>query len=271
MLEEFLAFANFVDPRYRRSGFYDVSTDGLRAVCASVHMRSGPLMAIESNAQAVDGVAYGLATLAISVACLFMGYHVASFLPNLPIPPASWQTRGHGQSSPNMRRTLLLDYVFLLSALLAYLAAALLYGLGPTFWRHRVTFALLLAPPGAMLRYLLSRLNTLPPVNGRFPLGTFTANMIATLIVSGVFAAQHRPPSYTNAVHCDGMYALQQGFCGCLSTVSTFVLEVTTLKQKRWRWTYLWTSVLLGQVFVLSVLGGVKWGEGLGEVCRGTD
>jgi fluoride ion exporter CrcB/FEX len=209
--------------------------------------------------QTVDGVAYSLSTLAISVACLYLGYHVSSLLPTLP----------SRRSDP--KRTPLVDCLFLLSAVLSYLVALLLYFLGPTFWRHRAIFALLLAPPGAMLRYLLALLNSLAPVSGRFPLGTFMANMTATLIIAGVYAAQHRPPAYSMPVRCDALYALQQGFCGCLSTVSTFAFEITTLTRRRWRWIYLWTSVVLGHIFVLAVLGGVKWGEGIGAVCTGSD
>lgn len=160
----------------------------------------------------------------------------------------------------------MLDCAAILSALLSYLAALLLYFLAPRTWRYRVTFSLLLAPPGAMLRYLLSRLNTLPSV--KFPIGTFIANMVATLIIAGVYAAQRRPS--VDTLRCDGLHALQEGFCGCLSTVSTFAVEITTMKSMKWRWIYLWTSVVLGHVFVLAVLGGVKWGEGIGPACVGS-
>lgn len=146
----------------------------------------------------------------------------------------------------------------------------MIYFLGPIRWRHRVLFALLLAPPGAMLRYFLSKLNTLKPINGRFPLGTFLANMIATLLIAGVYVAQRRP-SASIPVRCDALYAIQQGFCGCLSTVSTFANELVSIKKRRWRWVYLFTSVIFGHLLVLAVVGGVRWGPGYGEACRGTD
>jgi fluoride ion exporter CrcB/FEX len=184
---------------------------------------------------------------------------MSSILPNLPAR----------RTAP--KRTPLLDCVVILSGVLAYTAAMLVYFLCPHYWRHRAIFPILLAPPGAMLRYALSRLNTLRRVAGRFPLGTFTANMSATLIIAGVYAAQRRPASYGSSVRCDGLYALQQGFCGALSTVSTFAVELTTLPRRRWRWAYLWISVLLGHLFVVAVLGGVKWGEGIGPVCTGSD
>lgn len=207
----------------------------------------------------MNGIAYSCTTLAVSVASLYLGYHVAGFLPNLPIRQAP------------VKRTRLLDLLTLASGFTAYLAALLIYFLAPSEWRPRVTFALLLAPPGAMLRYLLSRLNTIAPVSGKFPLGTFIANMTATLIIAGVYAAERRPQGISTHVRCDSLRALQDGFCGCLSTVSTFAVEITTMKRRRWRWIYLWVSIIVGHVFVLAVLGGAKWSSGLVEACRGSD
>ncbi|OCF45740.1 hypothetical protein I317_00228 [Kwoniella heveanensis CBS 569] len=171
--------------------------------------------------------------------------------------------------------TPLLDLLAIATALASYLIALLLYFLAPhynhTSWRHKVLFPLLLSPPGAILRFFLSRYNTYPVFMNKFPLGTFLANMIATLIISGVYVAQRQ--SSVGAVRCNALYAIQQGFCGCLSTVSTFVIESRTVSDPRWKWTYIATSVVLGHLFVLSIVGGVGWSRGhamrLDPVCAG--
>lgn len=183
-------------------------------------------------------------------------------LPRIPRPEAL-HTVSH--------RSPFLDSVTFLVASLSYLVALIIYFFAPHPWRHRAVFAILLAPPGAMLRFFLAKINTRAAFIDRFPLGTFIANMVATLVLAGVVAAQHRPAAGSSAVRCDALYALQQGFCGCLSTVSTFAVEARAIRGKRWKWIYVLGSVVLGQVLVLAVLGGVGWGVGYVDVCTGSD
>jgi CrcB protein len=168
------------------------------------------------------------------------------------------------------------NYIDLLCALIGivfYAGALLLYFLGPHAWRHSVTFALLLGPPGTMLRYALSKLNAKLRWQGRFPIGTFIANMLATAVLAGVYAGQRSPgkggrTSSLTVTGCNALYALQQGFCGCLSTVSTFVVEVKSIQRTRWKWIYAGGSVLLGHLLILAIVGGVSWsGAGLGQTC----
>jgi len=161
-----------------------------------------------------------------------------------------------------------MDIITILSAFIAYLIALLLYFLAPRPWRHRATFPILLAPPGAILRFALSKLNSRSPFADKFPIGTFIANISATLILAGVYAAQ-RLPTGQGAIRCNALYALQQGFCGCLSTVSTFVVESRSIRRKRWKWVYVGSSVVLGHVAVLAVVGGVGWDRGYVPVCSG--
>ena len=93
--------------------------------------------------------------------------------------------------------------------------------------------------------------------------------MIATLVISGVFAAQRKPAANADPLTCNGLHAIQQGFCGCLSTVSTFAVEARAIKDGRWKWTYIGGSVVLGHIFVLAIVGGVGWQEGYMDVCSG--
>lgn len=170
--------------------------------------------------------------------------------------------------SPSTRRQKpsqnpLLDILTIASAILSYLVALILYFYTPRTWRHRAIFPILLSPPGAILRFILAKLNPKRPFLDRFPIGTFLANMIASVILGGVYAQQHRVRS---GVTCNALYAIQQGFCGCLSTVSTFAVEARAVK-RWWKLFYILGSVVLGHVLVLATLGGVRWSQGLGPIC----
>lgn len=227
--------------------------------------------------QAVDGFAYSFSTFAIALACIGLGDHVSKLLPNLPSTrPSTPNSNSEPEKSPSPpqprpkhNRTPLLDVLTIVSGFLSYLIALLLYFLGPNSWRHRATFPILLSPPGAIIRFYLSRLNTRHQFIDRFPIGTFISNMSAALLISGVFAAQRLSPAIKDAGLCNGLYAIQQGFCGCLSTVSTFAVESRAIKSWKWTWIYVGGSVVLGHVFVLAIVGGVGWGEGYQGVCAG--
>ncbi|OWZ51272.1 hypothetical protein J010_05425 [Cryptococcus neoformans] len=243
MLEGYLSFSNF--NHYNRNGLHDT----------------------------VDGVAYSLSTFAIALSCLHFGEHFGSALPKLPyFNTLSRVTQPEEKSSsPSLLpHTPILDILTILTAFLAYLIALLLYFLAPRSWRHDVVFPLLMSPPGAILRFSLSNINIRHPFINRFPLGTFISNIVATLLIAGTFAAQRRP-NVVNAgnVRCNALYAIQQGFCGCLSTVSTFVVESRAIEGWRWKWLYVGTSVILGHVLVLAVVGGTGWSEGYVDVCTG--
>jgi fluoride ion exporter CrcB/FEX len=95
------------------------------------------------------------------------------------------------------------------------------------FLQTSYAVALLVGPIGCYLRFYLSRFNG--SIKGRwswFPAGTFAANMIACIVNFTVRAYTQQllapPPQITE----DGLAGLMTGFCGSLSTVSTWVVEV---------------------------------------------
>ena len=182
-----------------------------------------------------------------------------------PSSSTNSQANRHGRPTP------IRDILFISTGFCAYLTCLLLYFLAPRSWRHPVLFPLLLSPPGAMIRFAFARLNPSPRFIDRFPIGTFIVNILATLIISGSVAAQYsvKSSAQTSVLTCAALYGIQQGFCGCLSTVSTFVVELRSIKGKRWKWGYLFASVILGHICVLAIVGGVGWDIGYGMLCKG--
>ena len=105
------------------------------------------------------------------------------------------------------------------------------------------------------MRYYLS------PFNAKvkdFPIGTFTANIIGTILISISYVLRRVPPESPAA--CAALIGLSDGFCGCLTTVSTFVMEVVVLKP-RVSVRYVIISIGVAQVMLLAVVGGMWWGR----------
>lgn len=219
-------------------------------------------------------MSYNAVSLAVSLTALHFGGHCArifySWTKRLPIRSASKEDPLEGSSNSKTGRPGgLFHTISIVLGALFYAGALLLYFLGPRSWRHPVTFSLLLGPPGTMLRYSLSKLNTGTRLECKFPIGTFLANVLATAVLAAVYVGQ-REPHLTNT-GCDALYALEQGFCGCLSTVSTFAVELTSIKRARWKWCYAVSSIVVGHLVVLAIVGGVSWSSaGLGPYCIGT-
>ncbi|KAL1635075.1 hypothetical protein SLS58_010415 [Diplodia intermedia] len=102
-------------------------------------------------------------------------------------------------------------------------------------WRGQALFACVLAPPGCLLRFYASvKLNGLIP---SFPLGTFAVNVFGTAALGMAFDLQHVPLDDSNAASasmvgggrlgCQVLEGVMDGFCGCLTTVSTWVAELS--------------------------------------------
>lgn len=93
--------------------------------------------------------------------------------------------------------------------------------------RRQQWFALLFAPFGCVLRWLLSKLNTKEyRILPWFPFGTFAANMIACCIdfIIGGLTNRYSLGYWPMVI----LPAIRVGYAGSLSTVSTFIAEVGT-------------------------------------------
>lgn len=129
-------------------------------------------------------------------------------------------------------------------------------------WRGQAVFALVFAPVGAILRFRLAKL--LNRKIASFPLGTFAANIFGTCVLGMVWDIQH---SIANDVDipCQVLQGVADGFCGALTTVSTWVLE---LKALRVRHAYLYAVLSLAISFacMIATMGPLRWTAGFHTV-----
>lgn len=123
-----------------------------------------------------------------------------------------------------------------------------------TKWRGDALFALVFAPVGTLVRFYLSL--CLNGVNPAFPVGTLVVNLFGTAVLGMAWDLQHLPIG--GVIGCQVLQGVEDGFCGCLTTVSTWVSELAALR-RRHAWFYGVASVLGGVGIMTAVMGGVRW------------
>ena len=162
-----------------------------------------------------------------------------------------------------------LDPVFVVLGWGVWFGAIIMVCLPPhTSWRSQALFAIVFAPAGCLLRYYVSLL--LNPIAPSFPLGTFTVNIFGTAVLGMAYDLQHVPLSSTgrvgaSVVGCAVLQGIMDGFCGCLTTVSTWIVEIDTLK-RRAAYIYGGVSVGAGLGLLVIIMGSVRWTVGWQEI-----
>ncbi|KAG0709703.1 CrcB-like protein-domain-containing protein [Suillus ampliporus] len=190
----------------------------------------------------VDGLTKTWVTLVLSLASLKFGIYVCGLAqPYFPAPRPP--TR-------NVR------YILTILSILTYAATFPAYFLLPHNFRHEATAALLFSYPGTLTRYILS-INLNPRLK-TIPLGTLMANSLGTALL-GFFHVLQGFPSAVSPNTCSLLQGLGDGYCGCLTTISTFAAEIVALKGRK-AWSYTIISWIIGQLLLLVIMGSSFWG-----------
>jgi len=170
-----------------------------------------------------------------------------------------------------------IDYIVMTIAIIVYtilIVAVFLSGQKYQSWRH-ISYALLMAPIGAGLRYYLSKhwnwkQDVIPsdvrilPFRLTHPWGTFTANILGCITLSLCYIGQRlqvTPPD-----RCSQLQGLEDGLAACLSTLSTWIAEMQEMPFMQ-AIVYGGGSMALGHSIVLLIVGTGLWTGSLGARC----
>jgi CrcB protein len=77
---------------------------------------------------------------------------------------------------------------------------------------------------------------------------------------------QGRIRSPISTLSCAVLYGIDNGFCGCLSTISTFAVELDTLMRQH-AYIYATVSILVGAIILVLVVGTAAWASGYMVMC----
>ncbi|KAE8138581.1 CrcB-like protein-domain-containing protein [Aspergillus pseudotamarii] len=202
--------------------------------------------------------------IGLSLAGLFLGAHIAVSL---------------SQWTPSLPQVWLRKYFDPFSAILAWLSWILVICLvallpqdhgaatlwSPHSWRGPFLFSLVFAPVGCLSRFYISlKLNS--RIIG-FPLGTFIVNIVGTMVFGMAYSIQHATVSTSTLTiggitGCEVLEGIMDGFCGCLTTVSTWILELSDLR-RRHAYVYGSVSVAVALCFLVIEIGSLEWTRGL--------
>ena len=69
-----------------------------------------------------------------------------------------------------------------------------------------------------------------------------------------------------STIACAVLYGVDQGFCGCLSTISTFAVELDTLMRLH-AYLYATISIGLGIICMIVLVGISAWAVGYVALC----
>lgn len=175
--------------------------------------------------------------------------------------------------------------VFLLLASIAAIIGPLAADSSGTLSKARsYGFGMLFAPFGTLVRYKFSRWNV--PTTPRFfpisklpvyfPAGTLLANWLGTALMCTLFVLARTIPVHSekgafgisDTYQCAIISAAMDGFCGCLTTISTLCFELVAMSRVEGgsarAWKYGLTSAIGGQLICVIIIGSAFWARGWG-------
>jgi len=118
---------------------------------------------------------------------------------------------------------------------------------------RKYTFCMFFGPFGTFCRWLLGKLN---PKWHCFPIGTFIANVSGSIILTVLYRLSQNVDN--SGIVYDILYGLMIGFCGCYTTVSSWIVELSGISKKR-AYFYGLSSVIAAQIPSIIIL--VIWKE----------
>ncbi|KAL0259309.1 hypothetical protein SLS55_005045 [Diplodia seriata] len=218
---------------FMRDAFLALSNDLNTAPMSSTETLSSPARSRNAGYSVEALLAVLILEVAAGLASLSFGAHAALYSERIivarPVIPKKKNEKKKTTTTTTTRSVL--DPLVAVLAWPMWLGAVLMgiwapHGHGA--WRGQAVFALVFAPAGCVARYRLSAwLNGRVP---RFPLGTFAANVCGTVVLGMCYDLQHTGGG-RGVVGCQVLQGVMDGFCGCLTTVSTWVLELKTLRR----------------------------------------
>jgi fluoride ion exporter CrcB/FEX len=160
-----------------------------------------------------------LVTLAMSLNGLLFGQHIGELFSNQIDRKTSIQIEPkvipRGFSLTYLSKK---DYLTITFAIVSWLGVIFSAIFSP--YQRGLAFACVFAPVGALTRWYLSFYNGRIP---HFPIGTYAANIFGTIVLAVLAIAQSGPQ--ITAIACYVVAGLADGFCGCLTTISTFMVK----------------------------------------------
>ncbi|KAF8469224.1 CrcB-like protein-domain-containing protein [Kalaharituber pfeilii] len=126
-------------------------------------------------------------------------------------------------------------------------------------WRGEALFACVFSPLGVLGRYWASKF--LNPRTKQFPLGTFWVNIVGTIVLAAVTVGEYShdwSKVYGDSLGCQLLTGVGDGFCGCLTTVSTWAVELRTLR-RRHSYIYAFATLAAGTIIMTVILGSYAW------------
>lgn len=140
------------------------------------------------------------------------------------------------------------------------------------FYKESYSFAILMGAFGALLRFKLSI------YNGRFfkswfPTGTLMANILGCLLIAilyllilGMINSNTSTLLINNDVHQFILKGFASGFCGSLTTMSSFVNELYNLDHPFLQHIYFWATFVPCFIIILLIDGSYAWVKGFKHV-----